>query len=143
MEKKEQDDPKPEDGLSRRRFVKQVAAWGVATLAWYTPPRLRSLALAEDKSGAGKIRKSPGSDKLLLVDKDPIADKDPNEKTSGDKDPTTDKTTDKDPVADKDPNEKDPKADSGKESETNTDLERPGQPRRYAGPGTDEWGPDA
>jgi hypothetical protein len=127
MEKKEPDETKPEDGLSRRRFVKQVAAWGAAALALYAPPQLRSLTLAADKSGAGKIRKSPGSDKVLLLEKDPSADKDPNEKSPGEKDPWMDK----------DPGEKD------KDFESNSGSEQPGPPRRYAGPGPDEWGPDA
>jgi hypothetical protein len=127
MVKKEPPETKPEDGLSRRRFVKQVAAWGAAALALYAPPRLRCLAQAAEAPGAGKTRKAPGSDKVLLLDKDPAADKDPNEKP---------------PWADKDPNEKDPTSDKGGEGATNADLDQPGQPRRYAGPGTDEWGPE-
>ena len=89
-----------------------MAAWGAAALALYAPPQLRSLALAADVPGAGKTRKSPGSDKLLLLDKDPAADKDPNEKPPwADKDPTekdpvSDKGGEKDPIADKNPNEK-------------------------------------
>jgi hypothetical protein len=155
MEKKEQDETKPEDGLSRRRFVKHVAAWGVAALALYAPPQLRALALAEEAPGAGKIRKAPGSDKLLLLDKDPAVDKDPNadkdpnekdpgEKPPGEKDPDEkdphEKSGEKDPNADKDPFEKDPAAD--KSAEGPSSSEQPGPLRRYAGPGPDEWGPE-
>jgi hypothetical protein len=132
MEKKEPTETQPEGGLSRRRFVKQVAAWGAAALALYAPPRLRALALAADQSGAGKTRKAPGSDKLLLLDKNPAADKDP-----GEKDPASDKSSEKDPADDKDPGEK--SLDTG----SNSDSEQPGPPRRYAGLGPDEWGPDA
>ena len=136
MEKKEHDETKPEDGLSRRRFVKQVAAWGAAALALYAPPQLRSLALAADAPRSRKSRRAPGRDKLLLLDKDPAVDKDPN--------------------ADKDPNEKDPgeKAPGEKDRARRTpqprnklrvhsSSEQPGPPRRYAGPGPDEWGPKA
>jgi hypothetical protein len=137
MEKKEHDETKPEDGLSRRRFVKQVAACGAAALALYAPPQLLALALAEDAPGAGKIRKNPGSDKVLLLDKDPVADKDPNV----DKDPNEKPPGEKDP-GEKDPGEKsgekDPNADKAEES--NSGSEQPGPLRRYSGPGPDEWG---
>jgi hypothetical protein len=143
---KEPPETKPEDGLSRRRFVKQVAAWGAAALALYAPPQLRALALAADNPGAGRTRKSPGRDKLLLLDKDPAADKDPNvdkdpnEKQPGEKDPIEKTPGEKDPN-EKLPGEKDPNENT--EDYTNADSEQPGQPRRYAGPGPDEWGPDA
>ena len=107
MEKKEPDETKPEDGLSRRRFVKQVAAWGAAALALYAPPQLRSLALAEDAPGAGKSRKSPGSDKLLLLDKDPAAGQRPetSTRTPTRRIPLT-RPRREGPDAEKDPNEK-------------------------------------
>jgi hypothetical protein len=67
---------------------------------------MRALALAAEAPGAKKPHKSLGSDKLLLVDKDPAADKDP--------------------TADKDPGEKDKDVESNFGSEPSRQTKKKG-----------------